>query len=134
MTQDKKCVVCYKKGWINGRLCYGDQFDELRECCVMFKNIFFNTGNEKSNIWGKGNLYDSKSDGLNLVVRGGELKLLLYGEPISFCSWCGSGIEIRMTKNVTLKNKTKEVPDGMEEVLNDPRHARSLCELIKCLP
>ena len=116
MAQDKKCVVCYKKGWINGRMCYGDQFDELRECCVMFKNIFFNTGNEKSNIWGKGNLYDSKQGGLNFVVLGGRLRLLLCGAFVSFCPWCGASVEVRMTKNVTLKERTKEIRDGFEEI------------------
>ena len=114
MAQDKKCVVYYKKGWINSRMCYGNQFDKLQECCVTFRNVFGGTGNEKSNVWGKGNLYDSKP-GLNFVVRGGELKLLLCGEVVSFCPWCGADIEIKQSKNVTLSHKTKEVPDGLEE-------------------
>ena len=115
MAQDKKCMVFYKKGWISGRMCYGDQFDRLQECCVTFKNVFSDTGNEKSSVWGKGNLYDSKP-GLNLLVRGGELKLLLCGETVSFCPWCGSGIEIKLSKNVTLKERTKAVRDGFEEI------------------
>jgi len=82
----------------------------------MFKNIFFNTGNEKSSIWGKGNLYDSKPNGLNFVVNGGKLRLLLWGAFVHFCPWCGASVEIRMTKNVTLKERTKEVRDGFEEV------------------
>lgn len=119
MVQDKKCMIYYKKGLLNGWMYYGNQFDKLQKCCVMFENIFFGTGNEKSNIWGKGNLYDSKP-GFNFVVRGGELKLLLYGESVSFCPWCGSGIEIRLSKNVTLKNRTKTVCDGFEEVEERP--------------
>lgn len=115
MAQDKKCVVFYKKGWISGKMCYGCQFDKLQECCVTFKNVFFGTGNEKSNIWGKGNLYDSKF-GLNFLIRGGELKLFLCGESVSFCPWCGSNVEIRLSKNVTLKERTKKVRDGFEEV------------------
>lgn len=96
-------------------MCYRDQFDKLQECCDAFKDIFSSTGNEKSNIWGRGNLYDSKP-GLNFIVRGGQLKLLLCGESVSFCPWCGSAIEIKLSKNVTLKERTKAVRDGFEEV------------------
>lgn len=96
-------------------MCYGNQFDKLQECCVTFKNAFSYTGNEKSNIWGRGNLYNSKP-GLNFIVIGGELKLLLCEESVSFCPWCGSSIEIRLSKNVTLKERTKAVSDGFEEI------------------
>ena len=115
MAQEKKCIVFYKKGWTSGRMYYGNQFDKLQECCVTFRNVFDNTGNEKSNVWGRGNLYDSKP-GLNFLVRGGELKLLLCGETVSFCPWCGASIEIRLSKNVTLKDRVKTVRDGFDEI------------------
>lgn len=116
MTQSNKCVIYYKKGWLNSRTCYGHQFDKLQECCVTFKDVFFNTGNEKSDDWDKNGLYNSQPSGLNFLSRGGELKLFLCGESVGFCPWCGSSVEIKQSKNVTLKERNKKVRDGFEEV------------------
>ena len=115
MAQDKKCIVCYKTGWLSGRICYGKQFDELQPCCDTFMKVFCSTGNIKSNIWGRGDLHNARPDGLNLVIYHGGLEIMLFGKIISFCPWCGSGIEIKQSKDVTLAPKTREVPGGLEE-------------------
>jgi hypothetical protein len=114
-NQEKRCVISYRRGWINSRICYGDLFDELKSCCDTFKNKFFNTGNEKRGTWGRSDLSNERPGGINLVKRGGTLKLLLCGESINFCPWCASAIEIKKSKDVTLKDKTKVVDDGLEE-------------------
>ncbi len=115
-NQEKKCVIYYKRGWVSPHLCYGDLFDELRDCCDTFKHKFFSTGNEKRGTWGRSDLFNERPGGLNLVVRGGKPNLLLSGEAINFCPWCAAPIEIKKSKDVTLRDKTKEVPDGVEEV------------------
>jgi hypothetical protein len=114
VASGKSCVVLYKKGWMGGIL-FGERFDHLQGCCISFGQAFFNTGNQKSGSWGQGNLYDSKP-GLNLIVRGGALKLSLCGEDVHFCPWCGSTVEVKKSKDVILKQKTKEVPDGFDEI------------------
>ena len=71
---------------------------------------------KKSSEFGTGNAYATDNTGLNFIKRGGELKLIFIGEPINFCPWCGSRIEIKKMKDVTLEPKTKEIPDGYKEI------------------
>ena len=115
-NDEKKCVIYYKTGWLSSRMCLGETFDSLDHCCITFSRFFFNTGNKKSSEFGTGNAYATDNTGLNFIKMGGELKLILIGEPINFCPWCGSRIEIKKMKDVTLEPKTKEIPDGYKEI------------------
>jgi hypothetical protein len=113
-SQKPVCVVYYKKGWLDSGTLYGEAFDRLDACCGSFKDTFHRTGNTKSRTFGTGDLY-TEGNGLNFVVRG-KLDLFLCGEAVKFCPWCGASVEVKCSRDVTLRQKTREVPDGFEEV------------------
>jgi hypothetical protein len=115
MGGTRTCVVLFKTGILESGHAYGNCFDGLQPCCEAFNTAFYNTGNEKRTDW-KGDLYYAAQPGLNLLIRGGNLELhLAGGDPVRCCPWCGAGIEIRHSRQVVLKRKTKVVDCGLEE-------------------
>ncbi len=115
MPEERKCVINYKRGWVTAMLCYGDAFDGLETCCNDFEQMFFGSGNNKRANFGDSNFFNAGPSGLNLLHRGGELKLLVGEKPIQYCPWCAAEIEIKKSKDVWLTKKLRQVHDGYQE-------------------
>jgi len=120
---DRKCVVGYKRGIRKGSThVYGEIFDKLEPCCDSFRKWFESTGATKINSFSQP--YTREKDGLNLVTRGHKQTLVMrlevshniaFENELRFCPFCGSEIEVKCTKSVTLIPRKKEVPDGYDE-------------------
>ncbi len=117
---NKNCVIYFKQGWLNARMCFGLMFDDLETCCQQFHSSFFGTGNTKQGYWGDNSLYNSETSGINLLIRGSVLKVFLLDCEIYFCPWCSVKIEVKKSKDVTLESKSKQVPDGYREMPTPP--------------
>ena len=115
-SKTKKCVVYYKKGWRPDAQFAGEKFDQLNTCCATFEETFYQTGNTKNTSWDQSNLFDEKP-GLNFLKKEGVLNIFFCGKPIQFCPWCSCAVEVQKSREVTVKQKTKEVPDGYEEAV-----------------
>ena len=111
--QAKKCLIYYKVGWITSTAKFGDRFDRIDPCCEMFEKMFLHTGNEKSSSWSISTLFDEKP-GLNLLRRAGKVGLFLCGERMGFCPWCGHPLEVQKSREVTVKQKTREMGGGYD--------------------
>ena len=115
----EKHIVGYTHAFICGHS-YGERFDRLEGCCDKFEYWFVHTGNTKYRSFNS--RYPEERSGINLTTRG-VLSLILrlkdpfYEDWIKFCPFCGAKIVLKCTKSVELKPKTKEVPDGYEEVI-----------------
>lgn len=118
---DKKCIVGFKTAIMEGSgHIYGYVFDKLEPCCDKFNWLFYDTGQYKLTHF---NSRTEEREGLNLVTRGGMLILVLrivgviiiYEEQVASCPFCGVKIEVKRTKGVVLKPRTKQVPDGYDE-------------------
>ncbi|MBI2064861.1 MAG: hypothetical protein HYT62_02265 [Candidatus Yanofskybacteria bacterium] len=99
---------------------YGERFDRLKNCCEKFQAWFTQTGNTKHRSFNS--RYPEERAGINLVQRGGiSLVLRLtdpaYEDDLNFCPFCGAEIVLKCTKSVELRPKTKQVPDGYEEII-----------------
>ena len=118
---EKICTIGYKRGNMDSGCVYGDIFDKLEPCCDKFKGLFFETGHQKTSN------FDSRTDerdGLNLVIRGNALYLVLrislsrgiiYEEVVNVCPFCGIRVDVKCTKVVKLIPKKVEVFQGYEE-------------------
>jgi hypothetical protein len=119
----EKCLIGYKRGIIDkSTLVIGDIFDKIVPCCDKFNRWFDSTGPRKRVTFNQPAPQDM--NGLNLAMRGGSLKLIfrlelslriLMTDEMKFCPFCGAEIEVKCTKSVTLKEKTKEIFDGYDE-------------------
>ena len=112
---EKKCTIYFKMGWLQGKSFRGYRFDRLEACCEVFGKIFSTTGNEKNCSWEVNTLFDEKP-GLNLLRRDGEINVFFCGEAIKLCPWSGHAIEVKKSRDVTVQQKMKTVPDGYEEI------------------
>ncbi|MDP3792241.1 MAG: hypothetical protein Q8Q89_00775 [bacterium] len=120
--EERKCVIGFKRAFSSDtHHLYGNVFDKLEPCCDQFKRLFFDTGHQKFNNF---NSHLDERDGLNLVTRGSVLTLVLrisrtpgviYEERVESCPFCGVKIEVKCTKSVELRPRTKQVPDGYDE-------------------
>ena len=113
--KEKRCVIYFKMGWLQNGHFFGHRFDRLDTCCEGFEKTFFQTGNPKNPSWNVNTFLDEKP-GLSLLLRSGERSLLLGGQKIFSCPWCGQAIEIKKSRDVSVQPKMKEVPDGYEEI------------------
>lgn len=113
----KKCRIYYKVGWMEGGgYCLLERFDFIDPCCESFLTNFSSTGNTKNTDWNKNNLFEEGHHGLNFSKRGGSFYVLFNKESIQFCPWSGHEIVIQKSKDVLVRPKMKQVPDGKEEV------------------
>lgn len=115
MPTEKKCVVYYKIGFLEGRY-FGERFDGFEPCCGMFEEVFLRTGNEKNGSWDKNTLLNRVESGINFIKQESRLMILMCGKPIQFCPWSGHAIEVQNLRQVALKRKFKTIPDGYQEV------------------
>ncbi|MBI4158215.1 MAG: hypothetical protein HY505_01145 [Candidatus Yanofskybacteria bacterium] len=128
---EKRCVVGYKRAAVEGSgHTYGEVFDKLDACCHEFRRWFEDTGNYKTTSFNHPENPSQRLDnGFCFETRGSMLTLVLraHTEPnpkfceivpadkINFCPFCGAEVEVKCTKSVTLKPRTKEVFDGYDE-------------------
>lgn len=117
----RTCTIKYTTSFLEG-LAYGERFNGLDNCCDLFREWFFITGNSKVTSFNSVNEPTSDPRGKNgflLVGRGNKFSLFLRNgnseTEIKFCPFCGAKVLMQNTKRVNLKNKTKTVPDGFDE-------------------
>ena len=124
MAKPKKiCHVGYVAGTMENGHSYGIRFDRLTPCCQEFRRWFNETGNVKIRNFDVTDAapYGDRP-GFNFVTRGQELLIELLTENptktgrVNFCPFCSAKIEVEKTGTVTLRQKTRQVPDGLEEV------------------
>jgi hypothetical protein len=134
-------VVGYTNTYTSVR-CYSERFDILEGCCEHFEYWFTHTGNTKYRSFNS--CSSEERNGINLIRRGGlslVLRLLdnrgsVTEDHLKFCPFCGGEIKLECTKSVNLEPKTKQVPDGYEEILKwqEPDEATRIKEEVTKQP
>lgn len=117
MPEKKICVVGYKKKLMpDGVRVYGYGFDKIIGCCEEFESIFTRSQAQKTPF---DDLLQTH-EGLHLVKRGKYLRVVLsirnHEYNVKHCPFCGCKVEIKETKRVQLKKRTRTVPDGYDEI------------------
>jgi len=129
----RRCIIGIKKGISPNGHEYGWVLESLNPCCKTFEKWFENTGNHKKTFFNQPN--SKENNGFCLVTRGSLPTLVLRvdiegGSPrfpsiredeVNYCLFCSTKIEIRTVKIVELRKRTREIPDGFEEVVLHPK-------------
>lgn len=120
MQVTKKHVVGYTHAFTSYGHSYGERFDSLKNSCEKFQAWFTHTGNTKFRSFNSRG--SEERAGINLIQRGGISLILRLTDPVTedhlkFCPFCGAELVLKCTKSIELKPKTKEIPDGYEEIV-----------------
>ena len=126
-NQVKACVIKLKRGFDIDGIYIGDRLDTNKgvpdsgivACCESFRRAF-STGNRK--ITSFESPPGIERDGLNLTDRGGKTQLRLrlnsgtIDERVSTCPFCSASIELKVIRQVTLKNRYSWIKIGISEI------------------